>query len=338
MTSANKITCHHPSTKSNKFIQKQKHLHSHSTSVSHHTLINQKRKKEKTRQDKSQKKHPQRLLRKRQACFRRATQRLTRVKQTYPKREICAQPQQDALKALSKCSRSISAKTLLEKHKSRLRSKASRENTRENRSRFRFRGKRYPHNKRPRTQSKKAKDKSSHKRYLHKDISTKTSPQMASSCSTEPHNHSQGSNKFIQKGKYMHSHNKTLSSRSRHPLIDFSSAKSTKRINCKKKTKRKRSAQPQPFPNRAEYLAQPQSKTFSKRSQGTFNKRSKCSRPTSACDTKRQVKISIQSRQREYKRRIGVGLGLGASSLSGRVAQETQSTQRQAPQMPNPPP
>ena len=113
--------------------------------------------------------------------------------------------------------------------------KQSRENTRENRSRFRFRGKRYPHNERPRTQSKKAKDKSSHKRYLHKDISTKTSPQMASSCSTEPHNHSQGSNKFIQKGKYKHSHNKTLSSRSRRPLIDFSSAKSTKRINCKKR-------------------------------------------------------------------------------------------------------
>ena len=66
-------------------------------------------------------------------------------------------------KALSKRSRPISAKTLSEKHKSRLRSKASGENTRENRSRFRFRGKHSLCNKYPRPQSKKVKDQSSHK-------------------------------------------------------------------------------------------------------------------------------------------------------------------------------
>lgn len=173
MTSANKITCHHPSTKSNKFIQKQKHLHSHSTSVSHHTLINQKRKKEKTRQDKSQKKHPQRLLRKRQACFRRATQRLTRVKQTYPKREICAQPQQDTLKALSKCSQLISAKTLVktQAESQDFNRKQAGRLQEENRSRFRVRGNPSLRKKRPRPQSEQGKDKSSRKRNLWKDVS-----------------------------------------------------------------------------------------------------------------------------------------------------------------------
>lgn len=147
------------------------------------------------------------------------------------------------------------------------------------------------HSTHPNPQSKKAKDKSSHKRNLHKDISTKTSPQTAS--------------RVNQK----------------NPMEKIS-----QRSHSRLQTERNISAQPQ-------------SKMFSKYSQ-----------PTSTRNTKRQVTISIQSEQGEYIGRMGVGLGLGASSLSSRapkptkknakprqVTKETQPTQHQVPQMPNPP-
>lgn len=58
--------------------------------------------------------------------------------------------------------------------------------------------------------------KSSHKRNIHKDFSAN-----AKLASAEPHNDSQGSNKLIQRGKYVHSHNKTLSKRSQSTLGQF---------------------------------------------------------------------------------------------------------------------
>ena len=109
----------------------------------------------------------------------------------------------------------------------------------------------------------------------------------------------------------------------------FTSAKSSKGIRLQKWPNRESRGSHSHFRTERSVSAQPQYKT-----------RSKHSRPasTGTLSEKHKSRLQSKSKRGEYKGITGGGLGLGASSLSGRVAQETQSTQRQAPQMPNPPP
>lgn len=100
-----------------------------------------------------------------------------------------------------------------------------------------------------------------------------------------------------------------LSSSSRRLLV---SQVNQKNSNVKI-TKQTSSAQPQPFPNRAEYIS---TATI----QDALKAFSKYSRPTSAKTLsekdKSRVKTSIERERREHKGKTGVGLGLRASTLS----------------------